>query len=101
MPLLNARQRARFAALCRRDGSHRIAYELVHGPVPRRLYVLHRCDTPRCVNVEHLALGTQKENIAQAVERKPHRNARKITCKRGHPFDGFDRDGKRAVVRFA
>jgi hypothetical protein len=45
--------------------------------------VLHRCDTPRCVNVEHLELGTQKENIAQAVERKRHRNARKITCKRG------------------
>ena len=83
MPLLNARQKARFAALCRREGSHRIAYELVHVPAPRRLYVLHGWNKQPCVNVEHLELGTQKENIAQAVERKRHRNARKITCKRG------------------
>ena len=44
--------------------AHRAAWELENGPVPEGLCVLHRCDTPRCVNVEHLFLGTQADNIA-------------------------------------
>jgi DNA invertase Pin-like site-specific DNA recombinase len=31
------------------------------------MYVLHRCDTPLCVNYEHLFLGTQSDNLNDAV----------------------------------
>ena len=44
------------------DGAHRAAWRLFRGPIPDGLFVLHRCDVPRCVNPDHLFLGTQLEN---------------------------------------
>ena len=48
----------------RRALAHRFAYSLAHGEIPKGMYVLHRCDNPRCVNVEHLFLGDQFVNMA-------------------------------------
>ena len=45
-------------------GAHRVAWELVHGPIPDGLCVLHRCDNPPCCYVDHLFLGTVGENNA-------------------------------------
>lgn len=44
--------------------AHRVAWEIVHGPIPPGMHVLHRCDIRRCVNVyDHLFLGTNQDNI--------------------------------------
>ncbi len=42
---------------------HRFSWVLANGPVPDGLHVLHRCDTPPCVNPYHLFLGTHLDNM--------------------------------------
>lgn len=49
--------------------AHRFAWSLHYGPIPDGLSVLHRCDTPPCVNVKHLFLGTQGQNMVDAAQK--------------------------------
>ena len=48
--------------------AHRVAYSLAFGVwPPRTLVVAHKCDTPSCVNPEHLMMVTQSENVRDAM----------------------------------
>jgi len=50
-----------------RMGQHRKAWILANGPIPDGLYVLHKCDNGKCVNVDHLFLGTQLDNVRDCM----------------------------------
>jgi len=62
------------------QASH-VAYELMVGPIPPGLHVLHRCDNPPCVNPVHLFLGTNLDNIKDKMAKKryPHGEAHAAT----------------------
>jgi hypothetical protein len=49
--------------------AHRIAYILAHGSIPQKLLALHQCDNPRCCNPSHIQIGTDAQNIAEAIAR--------------------------------
>jgi hypothetical protein len=67
--------------------AHRVAWELVNGPIPDGLYVCHHCDNKRCVRPDHLFIGTATDNMQDALRkgRNPFRNL--THCPRGHPYD--------------
>lgn len=49
--------------------AHRLSYEIHKGEIPKGMGVLHRCDTPACVNPDHLFVGTQKDNTADMIRK--------------------------------
>jgi hypothetical protein len=48
---------------------HRVIYEAKKGKIRDGLHVLHTCDNTRCVNKDHLYLGTNRENIDDKIKR--------------------------------
>lgn len=66
---LNPKGYGKFGVNKRTMAAHRLAYADRNGPIPDDLFVLHRCDTPSCVNPDHLFLGTQSDNL-QDCKRK-------------------------------
>ena len=70
--------------------THRLSYLLYNGPILPGKIVMHKCDTPQCVNPDHLKSGTQAENLKDMKQKGRNRNQFmhiKI-CKNGHELTG-------------
>lgn len=49
--------------------THRISWELTHGPIPSGLIVCHGCDIRPCGNPNHLFLGTVRDNARDCARK--------------------------------
>lgn len=80
---------------------HRVAYEMVKGPIPDGLVIDHLCRNRACINPDHLEVVTNEENIRRGYG-LPVRLGRRTHCNNGHPFSGdnltFHKDGRRICV---
>lgn len=66
---------------------HRHLYQLVRGvTLGRWQFVCHSCDTPNCLSIEHLWVGTPKENSEDATRKGRHHNTVRTHCPEGHEY---------------
>lgn len=74
------------------ESAHRVSWIKRYGEIPKTIEgadsrgtcVLHKCDTPLCVNPKHLFLGTNKDNMQDKVAKKRDTAKYKKHCKHGH-----------------
>lgn len=85
--------------------AHRVSWTIFRGEIPKGLFVLHKCDVPKCVNPDHLFLGTPKDNMADMVKKnrslKGHRHpSAKLTESQIHEIRASQMSQRALAVKF-
>ena len=50
--------------------AHRLSWMIHYGAIKQGMNICHKCDNPGCVNPRHLFMGTQRDNITDAIKKK-------------------------------
>lgn len=48
---------------------HRAIWELNNGKIAAGMQICHHCDNPSCWNIDHLFIGTSKDNVADMMSK--------------------------------
>lgn len=51
---------------------HRAVYKHNYGEIPDGKIIMHKCDNPCCCNINHLLMGTRKDNQSDMVRKNRH-----------------------------
>jgi hypothetical protein len=65
--------------------AHRLAYEMLVGPIPEGLTIDHLCRVHACVNPRHMEPVTQGENVLRGIGLTAQ-ESRQTHCHKGHEF---------------
>ena len=70
--------------------THRVAYEILVGPIPEGLDLDHLCRVRRCCNPAHLEPVSRSENALRGAAHGTYGKAEraKTQCPQGHPYAG-------------
>jgi hypothetical protein len=81
------------------ERAHRVAWRLYKKDPIGNLILCHKCDTPSCVNPDHLFLGTHLDNVLDCRKKgRGYHPPLTIKCPKGHDYSVHGRlqykDGK-------
>ncbi len=49
--------------------AHHVAWVIKNGEIEEKMMILHHCDNRKCVNINHLFIGTHQDNVTDRVSR--------------------------------
>ncbi len=50
------------------EQAHRASWKVFIGEIPEGMQVNHKCHNRKCINTEHLYIGTQKQNMQDMID---------------------------------